>query len=173
MKLRWIIFVLIFSLALAACASPQPTDADLPPLDPQSPPAQEDATATPENPLESNPTPEDPDMPQDAPPVQKFVDLAKKDLTGRVQIDAASVNVAKTEEVLWPNAALGCPEPGKFYAQGRVPGFRIWLEAGGVQYDYHTDWTGQVILCADPGLDLDSTFPTDTGPTPQIGVPID
>jgi hypothetical protein len=173
MKLRWIILVAILSLALAACASPQPAEEDLPPLDPQAPPAQEISSPTPEAPSESAVTPEDADMPQNAPPVQKFVDLAKKDLLSRVSMDAASVNVAKTEEVLWPNAALGCPEPGKFYAQGRVPGFRIWLEAGGVQYDYHTDWTGQVLLCTDPGLDLDSTFPTDTGPTPQIGVPID
>lgn len=163
MKNRWILLFLALLLLVTACSPTQPVEEDLPPLDPQAPPAQGSSTSTPEV----------SDMPTDAPPVKKFVDLAKKDLLSRTQVDAASINLASSEEVLWPNAALGCPEPGKTYAQGRVPGFRIWLEAGGVQYDYHTDWEGQVILCPDPGLDLDASQPTNTGPTPQIGVPID
>ena len=95
-------------------------------------------------------------------PVEKFVALSKKDLASRLKIDAEKITLVKTEEKNWLNAALGCPRIGVFYAQGRVAGYRIWLEVEGIEYDYHTDLSGQVILCPDT-----------TTPTPHIGVPID
>ena len=97
------------------------------------------------------------------PPIEKFVALSKKNLASRLQIDIEKITLVKTEEKNWLNAALGCPAPGVFYAQGRVPGYRIWLEAEGKEYDYHTDLAGQVILCPE----------TNSSPTPHIGVPID
>jgi len=101
-------------------------------------------------------------MPSNFPPVEKYISIAKKDLASRLQIDEDKIMLVKTEEKNWLNAALGCPSKGQFYAQGRVPGYRIWLEAGGIEYDYHTDLAGQVVLCPDL-----------TSPTPTIGVPID
>jgi hypothetical protein len=97
--------------------------------------------------------------------------LSKKDLAERLQIDAAGIVMVKTIEIVWPDAALGCPSPGMVYAQGRVPGYRIWLEAEGREYIYHTDLNGLVILCPQQGPDSGS--PGGSGPTPNIGVPID
>lgn len=104
------------------------------------------------------------------PPVKKFVSLSIKDLTSRLQINADSISLVKTEEMIWPNAALGCPRPGKVYPTGRVPGYRVWLNAEGREYLYHTDYNGNVVLC--PELNPDVPGAT-AGPTQQIGVPID
>ena len=101
-------------------------------------------------------------MPANPPPVEKFVSLSKKDLAERLQIATEKIRLVKTAEMLWLNVALGCPRPGQFYEPGRVTGFQIWLEVEGIEYDYHTDLAGHVLLCPDT-----------TTPTPHIGVPID
>lgn len=121
-------------------------------------------TASSADPLQS--TQEPTEMPP-TPPVEKFVALAKKDLADRLGVEVDKIKLVKTAEKLWLNAALGCPRPGQFYAQGRVPGFQIWLEVEGTDYIYNTDFNGTVLLCPQlnpdvPGLDV--------GPTP--GVPI-
>lgn len=112
-------------------------------------------------------------MPSNPPPVEKFVSLAKEDLAGRLTIAIDQITLLRTTEMTWPNAALGCPSPGKVYAQGRVPGYQIRLEAGGTEYVYNTDLSGQIILCPqyDPD-DLDSLPSTKQGPTPHIDPPI-
>lgn len=168
MHIRYFFLIALLVLVLTGCGPSNAAGEEIPPSDPQLPPGETLEIQPPDSSVESPSTQE----PTNAPPVEKFVDLAKNDLVSRLQIDIASVNLVKSEEVIWPDAALGCPEPGKTYAQARVPGFRIWLEAGGLEYDYHSDWDRQVILCAVPGLDGNSSLPVDTGPTPQIGVPI-
>jgi hypothetical protein len=37
------------------------------------------------------------------------------------------LEILRVEEVTWPSAALGCPDPEKVYAQVTTPGFRIIL----------------------------------------------
>lgn len=87
---------------------------------------------------------------------KKFTQLAVKDLATRLSVDPKTIKVAAVESIAWPNAALGCPLVEKVYPQGKVAGFRIRLEAGGKDYDYHTDRVGQIILCPaqpdEPGL---------------------
>ncbi len=114
-------------------------------------------------------TPEATDMPSTPPPVEKFVTLSIKDLANRLQIDTSKISLVRTENIIWPNAALGCPRPGKVYPPGRVPGYRVWLNAEGQEYLYHTDYNGQVILCPE----LNPDVPGSATPTQQIGVPID
>jgi hypothetical protein len=114
-------------------------------------------------------TPEVTDMPSTPPPVEKFVTLSIKDLANRLQIDASKISLVRTENTVWPNAALGCPRPGKVYPPGRVPGYRVWLNAEDQEYLYHTDYNGQIVLCPE----LNPDVPGSTTPTQQIGVPID
>jgi hypothetical protein len=120
-------------------------------------------------------TPMPVDTPSSPPPAQKFVDLAKQDLASRLNIDVDQIVLVEVTPVTWPDAALGCPSPGKVYAQGHVPGYKITLEAGGVKYVYHTDQTGQIVLC--PEMNPDEVNPPSPGkpiptPTIHIGVPI-
>jgi hypothetical protein len=46
----------------------------------------------------------------------------------------------------WPDSSLGCPEPGKFYAQVITPGWLV-LIGGGQVLEYHTDANQNVVLC--------------------------
>ena len=114
-------------------------------------------------------TPEPVSTPSSPGVVDKFIGLAKTDLAGRLKIEIDQINVIEVVSITWPDAALGCPVPGKVYAQGRVPGYRIGLAVVGRNYAYHTDQTGQVVLCPDVKPDEIDILP---GPTPQIGVPI-
>jgi hypothetical protein len=88
---------------------------------------------------------------------KKMTELAVTDLSSRLSLDSNLVSVLSTEGTVWPDAALGCPETDKVYAQAKVPGYRISLEADGQEYVYHTDRAGQIILCPEikpdePGL---------------------
>lgn len=79
------------------------------------------------------------------------VETAKGDL--RVQLVAAElqIEVAGVEERTWSDASLGCPEPGRFYAQVLTPGYRIVLRVDGGVYVYHSG-PGRVVRCSsDPG----------------------
>ena len=170
MKFRWNVLFCWVMLVLAACS---PVQEDMPPMEPQIPPVDQELwTLTPAEQNLPETTPEVLDMPTNAPPVEKFVSLAVQDLAAHLNIDPASIQVVMTEAITWPDSALGCPEPGKTYEKGTIPGYRISLEADGTHYTYHTDWNGQVILCPVPDLNGNSSLPTNTGPTPQIGVPI-
>jgi hypothetical protein len=65
-------------------------------------------------------------------------------------VDPSQVTVVSTEAVVWNNGALGCPKPGEMYTQALVPGYKIVLEAGGRQLDYHASDSGTVKLCEGP-----------------------
>jgi hypothetical protein len=174
MNIRWILLISLLALALGGCGSSPQVSAkqstDSAPANPQEIPTEAN-----ENPLQLAGTPEITDMPTYPPSADKFVNLAKQDLANLLKIDISQISLIEAAEVTWLNSALGCPSPGKTYAAGRVPGYRIRLEANGVEYIYNTDLTGQVILCAQPGDEVDGTF-NDTTPgstqDPNIGVPI-
>ena len=161
MRTRWILLIFLLSLVLGSCEVSQ-AGTELPPADPKIVPS-ENST---ENPLQLANTPEPTEMPS-TPPIEKFVALTKEDLAHRLGIEADKITPVKTAEMLWLNAALGCPRPGVFYPSGRVPGFQIWLEVEGTEYIYNTDFNGTVILCPELNPSIPN-LPND--PTP--GVPI-
>lgn len=173
MRIRWLFLILIL-LSLLAFASCVPPQAKSIPSNPQEVLSEKLSPTPTENPLQLlRNTPESTEMPSNPPPVEKFVSLAKKDLAERLKLAVDEINLVKTAEMTWPNSALGCPSPGKVYAQGRVPGYQIRLEAKGVEYVYNTDLRGTVLLCPQYDPDHpDSNSPLTPGPTSQIGVPI-
>lgn len=70
------------------------------------------------------------------------------DAAGRLGVPAAQVQVVSVESREWPDASLGCPKPGGFYAQVITPGYLIVVGAAGQQLEYHTDTAGHFVLCA-------------------------
>lgn len=74
------------------------------------------------------------------PEYSPVVDMAKEDLAKRLNISVEQVHLVKQEKRDWPDTSLGFPEEGKVYAQVITPGFVIILEAGGKQYEYHSDY---------------------------------
>lgn len=73
--------------------------------------------------------------------------LAIADLAQRLELEPNLVNGIETQPVIWSDYSLGCPQPGVMYAQVRVAGYLIELEANGEIYKYHTDANRQVIFC--------------------------
>jgi hypothetical protein len=63
------------------------------------------------------------------------------DLAGRLKASEQDVKVVSAEPRDWPDAGLGCPEPGKVYAQVVTRGFLIVLETAGSTYEYHSSLT--------------------------------
>ena len=58
------------------------------------------------------------------------------------------------EPVVWEDASLGCPEPGKVYAEVETPGFKLLLsvstpELQDQRYEYHTNLAGSVVVLCD------------------------
>lgn len=94
----------------------------------------------------------DPTMPvlrtptPDAEERERLVAMARQDLSQRTGVPASEIQVVSVTRESWRDTSLGCPEPGKAYAQVLVPGYRIVLEARGQHYQYHTS-TDRVVLC--------------------------
>ncbi len=80
------------------------------------------------------------------PTLEKLIADAQADLAQRIGAATASISVVSAEPVEWRDASLGCPIPGVMYAQVITPGYKIVLEAGGKQYNYHASTT-TVRLC--------------------------
>ena len=78
---------------------------------------------------------------------RQLLDAVLEDLASRLKAAKSEVEVLSVEEVTWPDASLGCPEPGKVYAQVLTPGYRIVLKAQGRTYTYHTDRSRHFVLC--------------------------
>jgi hypothetical protein len=58
-----------------------------------------------------------------------------------------AVAIERAEPVHWPDASLGCPEPGRVYAQVIVPGFRLVLGANGRRAVVPADERGRAVVC--------------------------
>lgn len=74
-------------------------------------------------------------------------DLAVADLAGRLDIAPDAITVREMVAVEWPDASLGCPQPGMMYAQVITPGYRIVLEAQGQAYQYHAS-RNHIVFCS-------------------------
>jgi hypothetical protein len=77
------------------------------------------------------------------------VDLARRDLAARLQIEPSQVALTHLEERLWPDTCLGLPSP-ELCAPGEMPGYRLVFEALGQAHAYHTD-EGTTFRSADLG----------------------
>jgi hypothetical protein len=49
------------------------------------------------------------------------------------------------EQVDWPDACMGIQTPGVMCAQVITTGYKVVLSAGGMEYEFHTNETGDVV----------------------------
>ena len=89
-------------------------------------------------------TPASPSVPSEA---EKAVEQAKIDLAQRKGIAKEKIVLIRVDDVDWPDTSLGCPEPGKVYAQVITPGYKILLSDGQEEYEYHSDKENNVVYC--------------------------
>ncbi len=82
-----------------------------------------------------------------------LVNRAIDDLAAAADIPADSITFVSMEEVEWPDASLGCPEPDMMYAAMLTPGFVITLAVGEGEgsetVEYHTSAAAdsQLVQC--------------------------
>ena len=74
------------------------------------------------------------------------IEIARRDLAAQLSVEVESIAVVSSEAEQWPDACLGAAKPGTVCAQVITPGFKIVLESGGKQYEYHTDNGTRAVL---------------------------
>jgi hypothetical protein len=72
------------------------------------------------------------------------------DAAKRFKVEESAVVLVNAEKVTWNDGALGCPEPGKMYAQMMVDGFRLVAKTAAGSLLYHTNASGDVVNCRVP-----------------------
>jgi len=106
-----------------------------------------------------------------------IIDQAKDDLSERLGIAASAINLVDAETVSWPDASLGCPQPGMAYLQVPQDGALIILQVERILYAYHSGGSRGVFLCEKgakepyvlPQFDITNLTPA----TPDNGIPPD
>ena len=76
------------------------------------------------------------------------VRLAIEALSAETGTPRDQIAVARVEPHDWPDSSLGCPQPGRAYLQVVTPGYRVFLVAGGREYEYHTNQTAMIVRCS-------------------------
>lgn len=71
---------------------------------------------------------------------------ASSDLQRRLGLDDTDILLEEIAYAEWPDSCLAAAVAGEACDQAITPGFVIVLEAGGEQYEYHTDLNGNVRL---------------------------
>lgn len=98
------------------------------------------------------------------PALEPLVAKALEDLAERMNVDINQIVVIEAELVVWPDASLGCPQPGMVYAQVLVDGTLIRLSVADQEYEYHGGGWTDPFLCEE----VIKTKP----PSPKIDIPI-
>lgn len=79
-----------------------------------------------------------------------LVDSARMDLAQRLSIAPSAIELIAFDTVVWPDAGMGCPQPGMVHAQLQRDGYRMEFEARGRRYWYHGGADREPFFCANP-----------------------
>jgi hypothetical protein len=78
---------------------------------------------------------------------------AVKQLASNLAVAETDVKVISTSVVEWPDSCLGVAQQGVMCAQIVTPGYLFTLEAGGRQYEYHTNQDASMIMPGSLAMD--------------------
>lgn len=70
---------------------------------------------------------------------------ARKMLVDQLKVDVDLVGLVSAEQVDWPDACMGIQQPGVMCAQIIISGYKVVLSANGLEYEFHTNETGDVV----------------------------
>lgn len=76
-----------------------------------------------------------------------LIEKILSDLAQKIGVDKSTIQVIRSEAMIWNDGSLGCPKPGEFYTQALVNGYRVVLKAGEKEYDYRASESGYFFLC--------------------------
>lgn len=84
------------------------------------------------------------------PGLEPLVMMAANDLAKRLEVAVETIEVLEAKLVVWPDAAMGCPDPEMVYIQVPQDGSVIRLQCGDQVYQYHTGGARMPFLCEEP-----------------------
>jgi len=73
------------------------------------------------------------------------VDAARETLSQELGMPVDEIEIVSYGPMDWPNACLGLERSGEACAQVITPGWEVVLRAGGQEYAYRTDSTGDIV----------------------------
>lgn len=82
----------------------------------------------------------------DADPIE-VLDTVLADAASRMGLTLDKVRLKQVEPETWSDASLGCPQANEAYAQTRVSGSRVVIDADGDLLDYRIRQDGSFTLC--------------------------
>ncbi len=69
-------------------------------------------------------------------------------LAGELVVDQSEIELVSFRQVDWSDSSLGCPEEGRFYIEGVVPGYELLFDYQGTPYQIHTNEFGsRLVTC--------------------------
>ncbi len=77
-------------------------------------------------------------------PVKKAV----ASLAVTLKLTPDQIHLVSSEAVTWPDGCMGIQRIGVLCTKNQIPGYRIVLEAGGQQYEFHTNQDGSMLVPA-------------------------
>jgi len=169
----WFRIVLLGSFVFVLVACSQARESGIT-NETQLPPATDPISVTDS---QNEPEKDDTQMTQSTSPpgMEALIEKAKEDLANHMSIDIAQISLVEAREVVWPDASLGCPQPGMKYRQVPEDGALIILQAQGIVYEYHSGGSRGLFLCEKifespkkpPQIDITKITP----PAPDNSIP--
>jgi formylglycine-generating enzyme required for sulfatase activity len=90
--------------------------------------------------------------------------MATQALATALGLDASAITLVAMERQQFPDAALGCPQPGELAAAVVTPGYKVVLSAGDAPYELHVNLNGTMVRCLPTGTPT-AESPDASGPT--------
>lgn len=147
LRMRIVLLLTVFSLAIfliAACV----------PVTPE--PAAESGGMTEDSGAQSQVEEENSvDVPK--PTSNPLVNQAINDLAQQLAVSADDIRILSVESVVWPDSALGCPQPDMMYMQVLQDGARIRLQVADTVYQYNSGGATAPFLCRTPQEPVSAT----------------
>jgi len=139
---RFATVTLVFTFVVSACSA-------------AASPATSSTVEVPPRPADQNPPGRIPVSPTPVPVTgevpQPIIDAALALLANKVGSAAETATLVVAEAVTWPDGSMGCPEPGVYYTQEPVAGYRLVFQLNGTRYDFRAAESGNLRACEPRG----------------------
>ena len=76
-----------------------------------------------------------------------IIEQVRADAAHRAGVSLTETHILRVEARDWSDASLGCPQPGRQYAQVVTPGYLVVAWAANRELEYHTDTGHMIVLC--------------------------
>lgn len=84
-------------------------------------------------------------------PIPEAVTTVIGRLAAELELNRSDIELIGFEPATWPSTALGCPVPGRSYAQIVTSGYRVALRILDAQTVYHVDESGMAMVECEGG----------------------